>query len=81
MAERLRRDSPMDSLTEARRVVLSDLAEHPARGDGQSPTARGATECAPPLTQQPDVPNAAVLLLASSVNLAVEPLLWPPHPR
>ena len=40
----------MDSLTEARRVVLSDLAEHPAHGDGQFPTARGATECAPPLT-------------------------------
>lgn len=30
MAAGLRRDSPMDSLTEARRVVLSDLAEHPA---------------------------------------------------
>lgn len=26
----LRRDSPLDSLTEARRVVLNDLAEHPA---------------------------------------------------
>lgn len=30
IAAGLRRDSPMDSLTEARRVVLSDLADRPA---------------------------------------------------
>ena len=38
----------MDSLTEARRVVLSDLAEHPVHGDPQRSTAGfAAAECAP----------------------------------
>jgi hypothetical protein len=86
MAERLRRDSPMDSLTEARRVVLSDLAEHPAHGDGQSLTAgAAAAECAPPPFQTAccvDWTMPVSLLLSSQAALAAafELEFWPGAP-
>jgi len=72
----LRRDSPMDPLVEARRVVLKDLADHPVTA---APDA-GATPAASITRAEgddayPDTPHqwqvyycARVPLSASSVN-------------